>query len=115
MHKSLAWIRATTYPRSPEYAVTEPTALRQSIDQATVAILRWGQKLPVGFRSLAGLLLMLGGVFGFLPILGFWMFPLGLALIALDIPWTRSRMQAWIDRIEKRIRSTASQHRANNR
>ncbi|MCH2335945.1 MAG: hypothetical protein MK316_01635 [Pseudomonadales bacterium] len=87
--------------------MTEPNRLRQSIDQATITILRWGQKLPVGVRSVAGLLLMLGGVFGFLPILGFWMFPLGLALIALDIPWTRSRMQAWIYRIETRIRSSA--------
>ena len=92
----------------------ESTPLRQSIDLATVKILQWGQKLPVGVRSIAGLLLMLGGVFGFLPILGFWMFPLGLALIALDIPWTRSRIQQWILRIEMRVRTTATQHRANN-
>ncbi len=32
-----------------------------------------------------GLLLMLGGVFGFLPVLGFWMVPLGLAVAALDV------------------------------
>ena len=92
----------------------ESTPLRQSIDRVTVKILRWGQKLPWGVRSIAGLLLMLGGVFGFLPILGFWMFPLGLALIALDIPWTRSRIQQWILRIELRVRTTATQHRANN-
>ena len=89
--------------------------LRQSIDRATVTILQWGQKLPVGVRSLAGLLLMLGGVFGFLPILGFWMFPLGLALIALDIPWTRSRIQQWMLRIEMRVKTTATRHPANNR
>ena len=88
--------------------------LRQSIDQATVTILQWGQRLPVGVRSIAGLLLMLGGVFGFLPILGFWMFPLGLALIALDIPWTRSRIQHWIIRVEARVKSTATRRRANN-
>src|SRR5215467_15648034 len=27
-----------------------------------------------------------GGVFGFLPVLGFWMFPLGLVLLADDVP-----------------------------
>lgn len=32
-----------------------------------------------------GLLLMLGGVFGFLPVVGFWMLPLGAAVAALDI------------------------------
>lgn len=32
-----------------------------------------------------GLLLIFAGVFGFLPILGFWMIPLGIAVAALDI------------------------------
>ena len=29
---------------------------------------------------------MLGGLVGFLPILGFWMIPLGIAVASLDIP-----------------------------
>src|ERR1700761_7521534 len=33
-----------------------------------------------------GVALMAGGVAGFLPILGFWMLPLGLAVIAHDVP-----------------------------
>ena len=33
-----------------------------------------------------GILLMLGGVFAILPFLGLWMLPLGLLLIAYDIP-----------------------------
>lgn len=36
-----------------------------------------------------GLLLIVGGVFGFLPILGFEFIPLGLLLIAQDIPILR--------------------------
>lgn len=32
-----------------------------------------------------GLLLLLGGVFSFLPVLGIWMLPLGLLLLALDL------------------------------
>ncbi len=43
----------------------------------------------VWLRRSAGILLMIGGVFGFLPILGYWMFPVGLALLAVDIPWAR--------------------------
>jgi hypothetical protein len=46
-------------------------------------------------------LLIVGGIVGFLPLLGFWMIPLGLALIAQDIPFLRpplARFLAWIDR-----------------
>lgn len=32
-----------------------------------------------------GLLLVLGGIFSFLPVLGIWMLPLGLLLLALDL------------------------------
>jgi hypothetical protein len=36
-----------------------------------------------------GLGLVLGGIVGFLPVLGFWMIPLGLAVLAIDIPIIR--------------------------
>jgi hypothetical protein len=36
-----------------------------------------------------------GGMVGFLPILGFWMVPLGLALLALDLPFLRGPL-AWL-------------------
>jgi hypothetical protein len=48
-----------------------------------------------------GLLLVLGGTFGFLPILGFWMVPLGLILIARDVPPLERplvRLFAWVNR-----------------
>ena len=32
-----------------------------------------------------GILLVLGGLLGFLPVLGVWMLPLGLLLLALDV------------------------------
>ncbi len=37
-------------------------------------------------RIVAGVLLLIGGVLGFLPIVGFWMIPLGLSILAVDIP-----------------------------
>ena len=37
-------------------------------------------------RIAASLLLVTGGVLGFLPILGFWMIPLGLSILAVDYP-----------------------------
>lgn len=58
---------------------------------------RWA-RLP------AGLLLIFGGIFSFLPILGVWMLPLGLMLIAADVPLLQrpmARFTMWvIDRIE---------------
>ncbi len=52
-------------------------------------------RLWPGARTLVGLLAVVGGIFGFPPILGFWMVPVGLALIALDIPPIRRRLVRW--------------------
>jgi hypothetical protein len=43
---------------------------------------RW-VRIPVGVLS------VIGGVFSFLPVLGIWMLPLGLLLIAYDVPVLR--------------------------
>lgn len=40
-------------------------------------------------RITLGVLLVVSGAFGILPILGFWMAPLGLAVLAIDIPRVR--------------------------
>lgn len=40
-------------------------------------------------RIILGCLLVLGGFLGFLPVLGFWMVPLGLIILAVDIPMVR--------------------------
>ncbi len=40
-------------------------------------------------RKTVGVLLFIGGLFGFLPILGYWMIPVGLALLAVDFPLAR--------------------------
>ena len=52
-------------------------------------------------RSVVGVLFMIGGVFGFLPVLGFWMLPLGAAFIALDIPPMRKRIHDWMERLHE--------------
>ena len=36
-----------------------------------------------------GVLLVIGGLLGFLPILGFWMIPLGLIVLSVDLPPVR--------------------------
>lgn len=55
----------------------------------------------VVFRSIMGGLLIAGGVLGFLPVLGLWMLPLGIILLAEDVPFLRrmsARMLEWIER-----------------
>jgi hypothetical protein len=40
-------------------------------------------------RIAIGVFLVVCGLVGFLPILGFWMVPVGLAILAIDIPIVR--------------------------
>lgn len=47
------------------------------------------------------LLLVLGGIFSILPVLGLWMLPLGLILIAQDIPVLEkpvAQLLGWLER-----------------
>jgi hypothetical protein len=52
-----------------------------------------GKRVPlpgnVFLRVALGLLMVAGGFFGFLPILGFWMLPLGLLILSVDFPPVR--------------------------
>ena len=60
--------------------------------------LRQPDSRPV--RIPVALLLIVGGVFGFLPVLGLWMLPLGLLLVAVDVPALRpplTRVLRWIE------------------
>ncbi len=42
-------------------------------------------------RRIAGVLLIIGGILGFLPVLGFWMIPLGLIFLSVDSKFIRRR------------------------
>ena len=57
------------------------------------------RRLPPGLRWPVGLVLIALGFVGILPILGFWMIPLGIAVAAMDIRplwrrWQRRSIQA---------------------
>jgi hypothetical protein len=57
--------------------------------------------------------LILGGIFSFLPVLGLWMLPLGLILIAQDLPFLQrpmAQLLGWIERkwIERKAAKRAS-------
>ena len=40
-------------------------------------------------RISVGVFLILGGILGALPVLGFWMLPLGLILLSVDFRWAK--------------------------
>jgi hypothetical protein len=65
----------------------------------------------IWLRIPLALLLIAGGFLGFLPILGFWMVPLGAVLLAEDVPFLRrptmralAAVQGWWDRYRARRR-----------
>lgn len=54
-----------------------------------------------------GTVLVLGGIFGALPVLGFWMLPLGLIILSVDFPWARralAHLKLWWRKIKNRYR-----------
>ena len=55
-------------------------------------------------RVVLGVALVCGGTVGFLPILGFWMVPLGLLVLSIDLPIVRRlrrRVEVWWGRRNK--------------
>ena len=64
--------------------------------------LKWLREPRAGWvRIPVGVLLILGGLFSILPLLGAWMLPLGLILLAQDIPFLRRplrRALIWVER-----------------
>jgi hypothetical protein len=68
------------------WRVPTATELNRILKAAFRRGLEIGIRLPPGVRTLGGVLLASAGFLGFLPVLGFWMVPTGLALIALDVP-----------------------------
>jgi len=69
---------------------------RRTMEQRLRRFQAWVRsRLPYGVRFLLGVLLIFGGIFGFLPILGLWMLPLGVAVAALDVKPTIRRWRRW--------------------
>lgn len=68
-------------------------------------------------RKTIGVLLVIGGMLGFLPVLGYWMLPLGLALLAIDFPLARRlnrRSLVWWERQRRRLSGTRVAQRGRN-
>lgn len=106
---------ASHWTERSRYPIRCPVKKNSSYD-LDHELLLFEQKLPRVFARLIdwvrrptsrlvrlplGCLLVVGGLLGFLPIFGFWMLPLGLLLIARDVPAIEpplARFFAWINR-----------------
>ena len=67
-----------------------------------MSTLRRDSWFPIRFPL--ALLLIVGGVFSFLPVLGIWMLPLGLLLLAVDLPILRGPISALVIRARRKAR-----------
>ncbi len=75
--------------------------------------LRRDSWFPIRFPL--ALLLIAGGLFSFLPILGIWMLPLGLLLLAVDLPVLRGPISALIIRGRRKADILAQRWRSRRR
>ena len=76
--------------RAFAYLSPMKTAPKDSVRRRLLDILARGRMwvrrhIPPGFRLPIGVVLIAGGFLGFLPVLGFWMIPLGLVVAAMDV------------------------------
>lgn len=68
------------------------------------AIKRHHNPMP---RIIIGVALVIGGLFGWLPVLGFWMLPLGIILLSVDFHFVRRyrrRFDVWWGRTALRAK-----------
>lgn len=61
---------------------------------------RLPQRAPARIALGAGL--VVGGTLGFLPVVGFWMIPLGLLVLSQDIPAVRRWRRSFVVRMQRR-------------
>ncbi len=76
-------------------------------------ILRWLREPEATWvRVPVGVLLIFGGLFSFLPVLGIWMLPLGLVLLAYDVPFLKAPIGRVLVQGERRWREWKRRRRA---
>jgi hypothetical protein len=88
--------RRSEPPRSPVRPHRDLGAVRRGVHFVGAPAV-----LAPGPHSLA-FLLIFGGIFSFLPILGVWMLPLGFLILALDIPPLQGPVVSTIEWVERK-------------
>jgi len=82
--------RKRTGERKPDALGEAFDKLEQAVPDSVTAAIRW-MRTPQAraVRLPLGILCILGSLLWFLPVLGLWFLPLGLLLIAQDVPFMR--------------------------
>lgn len=75
---------------NPPMKTDEPETGEPPVDKH-MKIGSWKMRLPQSrwTRMGLGIALVIGGILGFLPILGFWMIPVGIIILSHDLPRVR--------------------------
>jgi hypothetical protein len=92
---------------SDDYAYADPERrlrrLLRRLPSRMQATTRWLRKPASRWARIpAGVLLIIGGCLAILPVFGLWMFPLGLMLLADDVPPLRRARDRALDSLERR-------------
>jgi hypothetical protein len=103
---SLAMTDAQTHQDAHVHARRHARRRERLINRLPVRIaeaIRWLMRPESRWaRFPAGVLFVIGGFLSILPVFGLWMLPVGLFLLAEDLPWVRHRVEAMLDWVEKR-------------
>src|SRR5689334_14114261 len=99
----------TTVDRARDELDEAFTELEQAVPNSMGSAISWMRKPQARLVRLPlGILCIVGSFFWFLPVLGLWFLPLGLLLIAQDVPFLRrpvGRMTLYFVERWKRLRS----------
>ena len=85
--------------------------LRHELDRLQTHLPAWAAR-PVArvrksgsfwVRLVLAIALIAGGIVGFLPVLGFWMIPFGLALLAIDLPFLRAPLAKGLGYVNRKL------------
>ncbi len=73
----------------------------------TITVFNKTYKLPDSrfLRLCVGYALLVGGILGFLPVVGFWMIPLGLYVLSREYHWLRRAWRRWVTRKKAKARA----------
>jgi hypothetical protein len=92
------------YPPEGKSVTSNEAQMRRNVDAAR-SVEVFGRKVPMPrsrlLRILLGILLIFGGLLGFLPILGLWMLPFGLLVLSYEFAMVRRwrrRSTVWWER-----------------
>jgi hypothetical protein len=76
--------------------------IEQKLPRKGARMVRWLRRPSSRMvRVPVSAVLIVGGFFGFLPVLGFWMVPLGVLLVAQDVPFLQPPLAGalgWVER-----------------